>query len=258
MRYALCAGGKRVRPSLCYLVGDTLDIPLATLDPLAAALEMIHTYSLIHDDLPAMDDDDLRRGKPTVHVQFDEATAILAGDTLQSEAISLLLEKMPTDDGAKVKILAMVCDGIGLNGMAMGQSLDILHDDALNELATLERIHRLKTGALIRASALSPTWVLPTADTTRQAIGQYADEIGLMFQIVDDILDVTATSEALGKPAGSDIDNQKATYPSLLGLEGAKQHAIDTHARAVEYATQAPGQGALLVEFADWLLKRTY
>lgn len=237
MRYAMTNGGKRIRPVLMYATGVALGLSLEKLDVAACSVEMMHGYSLIHDDLPAMDDDDLRRGLPTLHVKFDEATAILAGDALQALAFTVLATNPDASLSADVrlKMITVLGDASGANGMAAGQAIDLESVGKKLTLAQLEDMHRHKTGALIRASAkLAVLAADPGNETLQINIDGYADAIGLSFQIVDDILDVTADTETLGKTQGADIALNKPTYPALLGLQGAKDYAQKMHTSALD------------------------
>ena len=223
MRYSLEAGGKRVRPILCLLAAEAVGGSAHAALPGALALECIHTYSLVHDDLPAMDDDDLRRGKPTCHIAFGEAHAILAGDGLLTEAFRLLASAEGLDPARRVEAIAVLAEASGWRGMVGGQALD-LEGEALASygLDHLKTIHRLKTGALLRASTELGA-ILAGADAAqRAALRAYGEALGLAFQIQDDLLDATATDAALGKRAGKDADRGKITYPALLGLDGAR------------------------------------
>ncbi|MCL1633150.1 polyprenyl synthetase family protein [Luteimonas sp. SX5] len=222
MRHAALDGGKRMRPLLVYASGTAFGADAAALDVPAAAVELIHAYSLVHDDLPAMDDDALRRGKPTVHVAFDEATAILAGDALQSLAFELLADA-PFADGVRVALLRELSIAAGARGMCGGQALDI---DATGgksvSLADLERLHAMKTGALLRASVRMGA-IAAAADAGQRAqLDRYADALGLAFQIRDDLLDIESDSATLGKTAGKDAAQAKATFPALLGIDGSR------------------------------------
>ncbi|MFK7997699.1 MAG: (2E,6E)-farnesyl diphosphate synthase [Granulosicoccus sp.] len=236
MKYAVTNGGKRVRPVLAYATGKALGIALERVDTPACALEMLHAYSLVHDDLPAMDDDDLRRGKPTCHKAFDEATAILAGDALQALAFTLLaLNPDPElSDRAKLLMIQELGNASGAEGMAAGQAIDLEAVGRSLNLAQLENMHRHKTGALIRASVLIPAMIaVQPDDAVLQKLDDYACAVGLSFQIVDDILDVVSDTETLGKTQGADIALNKPTYPALLGLAGARAHALDMHNAAI-------------------------
>ena len=221
MRHATLGGGKRIRPLLVYAAGSLFGTDERWLDAPATAVEMIHAYSLVHDDLPAMDDDALRRGKPTVHVAFDEATAILAGDALQALAFSLLAEA-PVSAELRVAWLRSLASASGVSGMCGGQALDVDATGQLQSLAQLERMHALKTGALIRASVRMGALAGTVDEGTLQVLDGFAQALGLAFQVRDDILDVESSSEALGKTAGKDAAQAKSTYPALLGMEGAK------------------------------------
>lgn len=226
MRYSVLGSGKRLRPLLVYATGSGFGADLANLDPAAGAVELIHCYSLVHDDLPAMDDDDLRRGQPTCHKAFDEATAILAGDALETLAFSVLTGHdqpwAPENRLAAVKALA---EAAGAAGMVGGQMLDIEAEDRLISLSELENLHRLKTGALIRASVHLGALAAGCGDKALlEQLDQFAALIGLAFQVQDDLLDVESTTEVLGKRAGADQALNKSTYPSLLGVAVAKQH----------------------------------
>ncbi|MDR6093902.1 farnesyl diphosphate synthase [Stenotrophomonas sp. SORGH_AS_0321] len=221
MRHSVLGGGKRMRPLLVHAAGEVFGADPHQLDAPAMAVELIHAYSLVHDDLPAMDDDALRRGKPTTHVAFDEATAILAGDALQTRAFSLLAEAaLPAE--LRVACLQSLAHASGAAGMCGGQALDIDATGQLQSLDALTRMHALKTGALIRAAVRMGALCghAPTADLAR--LDRFADALGLAFQVRDDILDVEASSEQLGKTAGKDVAQDKSTFPALLGLDGAK------------------------------------
>ena len=221
MRHATLGGGKRIRPLLVYAAGSLFGTDERWLDAPATAVEMIHAYSLVHDDLPAMDDDALRRGKPTVHVAYDEATAILAGDALQTQAFSLLAEA-PVSAELRVAWLRSLASASGVSGMCGGQALDVDATGQLQSLAQLERMHALKTGALIRASVRMGALAGTVDEGTLQVLDGFAQALGLAFQVRDDILDVESSSEALGKTVGKDAAQAKSTYPALLGMEGAK------------------------------------
>ncbi|WP_297801215.1 farnesyl diphosphate synthase [Arenimonas sp. GDDSR-1] len=221
MRHATLDGGKRLRARLVYATGRLFTTSPDTLDAAAAAVEMIHAYSLIHDDLPAMDDDDLRRGKPTVHIAFDEATAILAGDALQALAYETLA-RAAWPDAAKLAALQELISASGSRGMCGGQQLDMDAGGKTLTLLELQKVHALKTGALIKAAIRLPAIVANADGAARTALDAFADDLGLAFQIQDDILDVEASTAQLGKSAGKDAAQAKATYPALLGLDGAK------------------------------------
>ena len=236
MRYAVLGNGKRMRPLLVYATGATLGIPRSALDGPACAVELVHAYSLVHDDLPAMDDDDLRRGQPTCHKAFGEATAILAGDALQALAFHVLAH-----DGAmlasaehRVQMIDTLAVASGSRGMAGGQALDLAAVGRTLTLAELENMHIHKTGALIRASVVLAAMSSPEVDAGVVArLDHYAKRIGLAFQVQDDILDIEGETEVIGKPQGSDMARDKPTYPNLLGLEGARRAAAELHAEAL-------------------------
>ena len=254
MRYSLLAGGKRVRPVLCLATGRALGMEPADLLPTAAALELIHTYSLIHDDLPAMDDDDLRRGRPTSHVAFGEDVAILAGDALFAEAIRLACEQ----DGRPERVLAAVREiaaATGVDGMVGGQYVDVVGGG--EDAESLALLHSLKTGRLISASVCSALALAGRDEAEEEPYRRFATELGLLFQIVDDILDVTGSDAELGKPSGSDERHGKVTYVSLHGLERAKELAAESHAKATSALVAATGETRSLTQIADFIFTRT-
>ncbi len=256
MRYAVLDGGKRVRPLLVFAAGELSGAPRDALERAAAAVEMIHAYSLVHDDMPCMDDDDLRRGKPTVHRQYDEATALLVGDALQSQAFDVLAGGDLAAD-RKVEMLALLAQASGSSGMCGGQAIDLESVGVALTLPELEQMHRLKTGALLRASVMLggvAGKALPAAEAA--ALDAYAAAVGLAFQVVDDILDVTADSATLGKTAGKDAANDKPTYVSILGLEASLALAEKLRQDAHQ-ALQPFGDGARrLRELADLVVQR--
>jgi len=261
MRYAILNGGKRVRPVLTYATGKALGVPLELLDVPACSVEMMHAYSLVHDDLPAMDDDDLRRGKPTLHKQYDEATAILAGDALQALAFTMLTtsadERLDAD--VRVRMIAELGEASGANGMAVGQAIDLESVGKSLNLEQLESMHRHKTGALIRASARMAVLAARSgnSDKVLECIDGYADAIGLSFQIVDDILDITGDTETLGKTQGADIALNKPTYPALLGLDGAKEYARNMHATAIDCLSELGSEFDELRQLSEFIVKRS-
>jgi farnesyl diphosphate synthase len=258
-RYAVLGGGKRLRPLLVYCTGEALGIPAAALDAPAAAVELIHAYSLVHDDLPAMDDDDLRRGQPTTHRAFDEATAILAGDALQVLAFSLLArDRYPSISAeARINMIRILADASGTEGMAGGQAMDLSAVGRKLDLEELEAMHRLKTGALIRASVLMAAACSPSISEEQwSALDGYAQDIGLAFQIQDDILDVEGNFEVLGKTTGADAARAKPTYPSILGLEAAKTRAHDLHVRACERLEAMGSHAEVLGWLAAYVIER--
>ena len=226
MRHAVLNGGKRVRPMLVYATGTTLGADAAALDAAAAAVELVHCYSLVHDDLPAMDDDALRRGQPTVHVAFDEATAILAGDALQALAFEVLADA-PLPAERRVQMLAELARAAGVAGMCGGQALDVDATGApqgpADPLALLERLHALKTGALLRCAVRLGAIAAGADPARRDVLDRYADALGLAFQVRDDLLDVEGDAATLGKTAGKDAAQAKATFPALLGMDASRQ-----------------------------------
>lgn len=242
MRYSVLGGGKRMRPLLVLAAGEVVGADAAGLDAPAMAVELIHAYSLVHDDLPAMDDDALRRGKPTTHVAFDEATAILAGDALQARAFSLLAEAaLPAE--MRVACLQTLAQAAGAAGMCGGQALDIDATGQQQSLDALKRMHALKTGALIRAAVRMGALCGNASTEALARLDRFADALGLAFQVRDDILDVEASSEQLGKTAGKDQAQDKSTFPALLGMDGAKAelHAL---ARVMHEALKGYGEEA--------------
>jgi len=260
MRYSTLAGGKRVRPILVYATGEALGASLEVLDAAAAAVELIHVYSLVHDDLPAMDNDDLRRGRPTCHRAFDEATAILVGDALQARAFEVLANgpaSIPAS--ARIEMLRVLADAIGTRGMAGGQAIDLEAVKQLLGKPELERMHRQKTGALIQASVLLGAISAGSQDIPeRAALAEFGAEIGLAFQIQDDILDVEGTTTALGKRAGADADRIKPTYPSVLGLQESREEALARRDRAIAALEPWGTRFAALTEFANFLVARVH
>jgi len=258
-RYAVLGNGKRLRPLLVYCTGEALGIPVGALDAPAAAVELIHSYSLVHDDLPAMDDDDLRRGQPTTHRAFDEATAILAGDALQVLAFSLLARDRAAGVSAeaRLKMIQILADASGTEGMAGGQALDLSAVGRKLHLEELEAMHRLKTGALIRASVLLAAACASDLTTDEWgALDAYSQDIGLAFQIQDDILDVEGSTEDLGKTIGADAARAKPTYPSVLGLEAAKTRARELKRRACDHLALFRGRTQVLEWLASYVVDR--
>jgi geranylgeranyl diphosphate synthase, type II len=255
MRYSLLAGGKRIRPVLALATAEALGQDPERLLPLAATLEMIHTYSLIHDDLPAMDDDDLRRGKPTCHKAFGEDVAILAGDGLFAEALRLTLDRQTGEPANLLAAVGELTAAAGVGGMVGGQFLDITAPDDL-DAASLRRLHELKTGRLITASVTSVLLLAGAAEPATLYYGRFAAELGVLFQIVDDILDVTGDDESLGKPRGSDERHGKRTYVSVFGLDRARELAGESHAEARAALAEADGNTERLGQIADYILTR--
>lgn len=259
MRYGLVLGGKRARPYLVYITGEMLGCTVEELDTPASAIECIHAYSLIHDDLPAMDDDELRRGHPTCHIEFDEATAILTGDALQTLAFTILAEGQLSASGEskRVAMIQRLAKASGAQGMCVGQALDLYAENRTVSLEELEAIHKNKTGALLKcAIQMGALAAGEKGENILPLLDKYADAIGLAFQVQDDILDIIGDTETLGKPQGSDQDLNKATYPSLLGIEGA-QHKAQTLLQEALHALDAiPYNTQLLEEFARYVVER--
>jgi geranylgeranyl diphosphate synthase type II len=253
MRYSLLAGGKRIRPVLALATAEALRRPPGEVLPLAASIEMIHTYSLIHDDLPAMDDDELRRGKPTCHVAYGEDVAILAGDGLFAEALRLALTEQTGEPANVLAAVKEVVVAAGVGGMVGGQYLDVAGDAAVE----LRHVHELKTGALIAASVGAVLALEGMSGPATMPFRRFAAELGVVFQIVDDILDVTGDEAETGKPRGSDERHGKATYVSVHGLERARELARDSHDKARTALTAAEGDTARLGQIADYILTRT-
>ncbi|WP_372012424.1 polyprenyl synthetase family protein [Pseudoxanthomonas sp. 10H] len=257
MRHATLGGGKRMRPLLVYAAGTALGAGEQALDAPAAAVELVHAYSLVHDDLPAMDDDDLRRGQPTVHVAFDEATAILAGDALQTLAFSTLAA---ADAPAALRIdwVRTLADASGVAGMCGGQALDIDATGRAQSLAQLQRMHALKTGALIRAAVRMGALGGGADAATLAQLDAFATSLGLAFQVRDDLLDIEASSEQLGKTAGKDVAQAKSTYPALLGIAGARTK-LEELADDMRTALGPLGAGAAaLAALGDMAVRRTH
>lgn len=259
MRYAATGGGKRIRPILVYASCELAGGDAAQADIPAAAIELVHAYSLVHDDLPAMDDDDLRRGQPTCHRAYDEATAILAGDTLHTLAFELLASRGDFSAGQRVRMIDCLCRAAGAEGMAAGQMQDMLGHGQQMTLAALEEMHYLKTGRLITA-ALQIGLVASgkVSSALEQALQTYGDAIGLAFQIQDDILDVTAGTEALGKPSGSDEKHGKSTFPGLIGLDASRARATDLCERACQAIAGFGDAAAPLCALARYVVQRSH
>jgi farnesyl diphosphate synthase len=259
MRYAVLDGGKRVRPLLAFAAGEVTGADVERVQHAAAAVELIHAYSLVHDDMPAMDDDALRRGKPTVHVEFDEATALLVGDALQSLAFDILAGEALADDAAtQLKMVRLLAQAAGSRGMAGGQAIDLASVGKPLELAELEFMHIHKTGALIRAAVLLGAQCGKLSDATAGALDHYAKCIGLAFQVVDDVLDAEASTATLGKTAGKDAAHDKPTYVSLLGAARAREFAQSLRADAHAALDTLGAPAMRLRELADFVVDRTF
>lgn len=259
MRYALLSQGKRVRPLLIGLVSEVLDVPLNKALPLMAAIECIHAYSLVHDDLPAMDDDDLRRGQPTCHKKFPEGIAILVGDALQTMAFDIIMHAANLDAATKVRCAKVLTRAAGFHGMCGGQAIDLDATDVSIDLAQLTLLHNLKTGALLNACI---DFVVELshdiAPAHKAALQQYSKAVGLAFQVQDDILDVTSDSVTLGKPSGSDVDLNKSTFPALLGLKEAQLYCETLLADALTACAQLPYNTQGLQDFAKYIIQRKH
>ncbi len=258
IRWSVFAGGKRFRPILLLATGETFGATTELLLSTACALEMIHTYSLVHDDLPSMDNDDLRRGQPTCHVRFDEATAILAGDALQTIAFQTIAEDEQLSPQTRVRLVSELARASGTPiGMVAGQARDLDAESRIVSGDELEQIHRLKTGALIIAAARCGGIIAGANNQQLESVSEYASQLGLLFQITDDMLDVTATAEDLGKTPGKDARSQKATYPGIYGIDAAQERAEHTHQRACSTLAQIDRPTERLRAIADFILERT-
>ncbi len=260
MDYSVFNGGKRVRPLLVYASAQAVEAQLSLADFPAMAVEMIHAYSLVHDDLPAMDDDDLRRGQPTCHIAYDEATAILAGDALQTQAFAVLSqENCGLNAQQQLDMIKTLSHGSGLWGMAGGQSLDLEAVARDVDIHYLENMHLHKTGALIHASVVMGALCSQEVDAhTLSALTEYAHAIGLAFQVQDDILDVTGDTQTLGKTQGADIANNKPTYVSLLGLAGAQNKANQLHQKAISALQPLKSSATHLIDIANYIIERQH
>ena len=259
MRYAVLGGGKRVRPLLAFAAGEVSGATPDRVQHAAAAVELIHAYSLVHDDMPAMDNDALRRGKPTVHVEFDEATALLVGDALQSLAFDILASASLADDAAsQLKMVQLLAQAAGSRGMAGGQAIDIASVGKPLDLTELEFMHIHKTGALIRASVLLGAQCGSVSDDARTSLDHYAKCIGLAFQVVDDVLDAEASSATLGKTAGKDAADNKPSYVSLLGAARARELAQELRADAHASLDKLGASAGRLRQLADFVVERTF
>jgi len=258
MRYSALEGGKRIRPALVYATGEMLGVPLDQLDAPAAAVEMIHVYSLVHDDLPAMDNDDVRRGRPTCHRQFDEATAILAGDALQVLAFATLT-RAPASAAQKLGMMALLAQASGTAGMAGGQAIDLAAVGRQLDLAQIEAMHRLKTGALVRASVLLPAELAQSLGAGQhQQLGRFGAALGLAFQIVDDILDVEGDAVALGKATGADHARGKPTYPAVAGLPASRARVAQLYREALDELSDAGPSADALRALAAFIVGRRH
>ncbi|MBI5440237.1 MAG: polyprenyl synthetase family protein [Deltaproteobacteria bacterium] len=261
MRYSLFAGGKRIRPAFAFAAAEAVGGKPERVLPFAAALEMVHTYSLIHDDLPAMDDDELRRGKPTNHVLFGDGIAILAGDALLTDAFAVLASDevaASTSPELIVKVVGELARGAGTGGMVAGQALDLTSEGKDVDLSTLEYLHTHKTGALIRAAVRIGALAGGADSASLEALTAYAEELGLAFQIADDVLDVIGSTEALGKPVGSDEGLEKATYPALLGIDESKRRAAALMQSAIARLQPFGERAECLAALARFVVERQH
>ena len=261
IRYSVMGGGKRIRPAMVYAAGEAMEVENHLLDIPACAVEMIHAYSLIHDDLPAMDDDDLRRGRANCHKAFDEATAILAGDALQTLAYEILAkdEHAEVTAGHRIDMLSLLTQASGAHGMAGGQAVDLASVGKRLSLEQLENMHQLKTGALIRASVLlGGMCKTDVSDEEIAILDEYSRCIGLSFQIQDDILDVVGDTETLGKPQGSDQEQDKPTFPAIIGLDESRELALQQHERAMSILKPLDKRADSLRELSGYIVERDY
>ncbi|HUA90297.1 MAG TPA: farnesyl diphosphate synthase [Steroidobacteraceae bacterium] len=261
MRYSVLGGGKRIRPALVFATALTLGLTESDVETIACSLEFVHVYSLVHDDLPAMDDDDLRRGHPTCHKAFDEATAILTGDALQSLAFQIIASDptLRADASARLRLIELLGEASGTFGMAGGQAIDLAAQGKQLSIAEIEEMHARKTGALIRASVLMPASCVPGLEGRRyEALAQFVDPIGLAFQIQDDLLDVLGDVSTLGKAVGADSERAKPTHPALLGVPASQERVRRLHAQALAALEPFGERAAPLRALAAWLLARSY
>ena len=258
MRYATLNGGKRLRPALCFAVADALHINQSISNDIACALEFIHCYSLVHDDLPAMDDDDLRRGQPTCHKQFDEATAILVGDAQQTLAFEILSQSPLINPEHKIELMQCLALAAGTRGMIGGQMLDIQSENQTLSLEKLTELHRLKTGALIQASLIMGAATHPDYNQLKPTLTQLGEHLGLAFQVQDDILDIESDTQTLGKTQGRDQTLNKSTYVQLLGLDGAKQARDQLIQQALESYQRLPFNSLFLQQLIHYIAQRAY
>jgi farnesyl diphosphate synthase len=257
MRYAVFNGGKRVRPLLVYAAGDCLGVDAELLDGPAVAIELVHAFSLVHDDLPAMDDDDLRRGKPTVHIEYDEATAILAADALVPLAFSVVAHLDNASPRARTELVALIADACGSIGMTGGQAIDLAAEGETLPAQELEHMYALKTGALIHAAVVSAHRLRDQVDPEEcAALDAFGRKIGIAFQIRDDILDVEGDTSVIGKPSGSDERHGKATYPALFGVEASRARCDELLAQALGHLDRFGKRAASLAWLARYIVGR--
>jgi farnesyl diphosphate synthase len=261
MRYSVLGGGKRIRPALLFAAARAVGRSEDEVEGAACAIELIHVYSLVHDDLPAMDDDDLRRGRPTCHKAYDEATAVLVGDALQTLAFHVLARDpaLPAAPAVRLRLIELLAEASGSFGMAGGQAIDLAVQGKQLDLAQVEEMHSRKTGALIRVSVMMAAACAPSPDSRLQeALAGFAAPIGLAFQIQDDLLDVLGDVSTLGKATGADSERSKPTHPSVIGIEASQERVRLLHAQALEFLAPLGARAELLRSLADWLLSRHY
>ena len=261
MRYSVLGGGKRIRPALLFATARAVGLTEAQVEAAACAIELVHVYSLVHDDLPAMDDDDLRRGRPTCHKAFDEATALLVGDSLQPLAFQLLASDaaLPASPAIRLRLIDMLAQAIGTLGMAGGQAIDLAAQGMRLDIKQVEDMHARKTGAVIRASVLMAAECAPPLDANLYAgLTRFATAVGLAFQIQDDLLDVTGDAATLGKATGADSERAKPTHPAIIGVQASQQRVRLLHDQAISALAPFGDRAQLLRALADWLLSRRY
>jgi geranylgeranyl pyrophosphate synthase len=261
MRYSVLGGGKRIRPALLFATARTLGLTENEVEAAACAIELIHVYSLVHDDLPAMDDDDLRRGRPTCHKAFDEATAVLVGDALQPLAFQLLARDpaLPASAAVRLRLVDVLCEASGTFGMVGGQAIDLAQEGQHPSIEQVEDMHARKTGALIRASVLLAAECVPSLDRILYvALNDFATAIGLAFQIQDDLLDVLGDVSTLGKATGADRERDKPTHPTIIGIEASQERVNLLHGQAMQALEGFGERAAPLRSLANWLLSRNY
>jgi farnesyl diphosphate synthase len=261
MRYSVLGGGKRIRPALLFATARTLGLTEDEVEAAACAIELIHVYSLVHDDLPAMDDDDLRRGRPTCHKAFDEATAVLVGDALQPLAFQLLARdpSLPAAPAIRLRLVDLLCEASGTFGMAGGQAIDLAVQGQQPDIEQVEDMHARKTGAVIRASVLMAAECVPQLEPhLYAALNHFATAIGLAFQIQDDLLDVLGDVSTLGKATGADRERDKPTHPAIIGIEASQERVHLLHRQALDALAPFGARAASLRSLADWLLSRRY
>ncbi len=259
MRYSVLGGGKRIRPALVFATGRTLGLADEQVEAAACAIELVHVYSLVHDDLPAMDDDDLRRGRPTCHKAYDEATAVLVGDALQPLAFQLLARdpQLPADPAIRLKLIDLLAEASGTFGMAGGQAIDLSVQGQAISIAAVEQMHARKTGALIKVSVMMAAACVPTLSAAlADNLSRFATAIGLAFQIQDDLLDVLGDASTLGKATGADSARDKPTYPAVIGVAASQQRMQRLHDEALDALTPFGARADPLRLLAQWLLKR--